>query len=180
MGGVKLKKIIWIITYIFIIYTAIVLYSVIPTRITKDKPLDKDDIKLKVHLEVNSGPTHYVEEDTEKLKEAIKDKYPGKEYPNKDKIYVNLEWNLPYDEVADPASLGDFNVYGKVINVKDSYLGEIFVPVIDVAYTDAKLAPCFRDNSSIMLLYIVLFYPIFLIIIGVILAIVLIKKHRKK
>ena len=82
MGGVKLKKIIWIITYIFIIYTAIVLYSVIPTRITKDKPLDKDDIKLKVHLEVNSGPTHYVEEDTEKLKEAIKDKYPGKEYPN--------------------------------------------------------------------------------------------------
>lgn len=175
-----MKKIIWIVASIFILYTSLVVYLVMPARITKDKPLGKDDIKLKVHLEVNSGPTHYVEEDTEKLKEAIKDKYPGKEYPNKDRIYVNLEGNLPYDTVVDPASLGDFNVYGKVINVKDSYLGESFVPVIDVAYTDAKLAPCFRDNSSIMLIYIVLFYPIFLIIIGLILAIVLIKKHMKK
>lgn len=180
MGGVKLKKIIWIITSIFIIYTAIVLYSVIPTRITKDKPLGKDDIKLKVHLEVNSGPTHYVKEDATKLKGAVKDKYPGKEYPSEDRIYVKLEGNLPYDTVVDLASLGDFNVYGKIINVKDSYLGEKFVPVIDVAYTDAKLAQCFKDNSPIMLLYIVLFYPIFLIIIGVILATVLIKKHMKK
>ncbi|MDU1053225.1 hypothetical protein [Clostridium baratii] len=64
--------------------------------------------------------------------------------------------------------------------MKDSYLGERFVPVIYVAYTDAKLAPCSRDNSSIMLIYIVLFYPIFLIIIGVILTTVLIKKHMKK
>lgn len=175
-----MKKIIWIIASIFIVYTAVVVYSVIPVRITKDKPLSKDDIKLKVHLEVNSGPTHYIKEDTEKLKEAIKDKYPSKEYPNKDRIYVTLEGNLPYDTVADPASLGDFNIYGKVINVKDSYPGEKFVPVIDVTYTDAKLAPCFRDDSSIILIYVILFYPIFLIIIGVTLTKVLIKKHMKK
>ena len=55
-----MKQIKLCITIALLLFFPLTLYCFIPTRITPKKELSKDDIKIKVHLQVTTGPLYYL------------------------------------------------------------------------------------------------------------------------
>lgn len=156
-----MKKIKNLIIVILLLLIILMIYSFTPTRITPKEDLSKDDIKIKVHLQVTTGPLYYLTEDKDKLWDTIKDIYP-----NANPKYIQLTGNYPNYAVNDPVSLGDFYVYGKVVGTyNDSAEGEI--PLFHVKYSDATLAPILRDDTIIgkYLVYVSFFPPIILVLL---------------
>ena len=158
-----------------LLFIPLPLYYFIPTRITPKKELSKDDIKIKVHLQVTTGPLYYLKEDKTKLWNTIKNTYP-----DANPKYVQLTGNLPNYAVNDPALLGDFYIYGKVIGTyNDSAEGKI--PLFNVKYSDASLAPIFRDDSLLERFSILfLFLPIVTLLLLISLIIILFKEYKNK
>ncbi|SHJ82278.1 hypothetical protein SAMN05444401_3985 [Clostridium amylolyticum] len=171
-----MKKIKLIIISSIIISILLFIYCFIPTRLTNKQQLSKDDISIKVHLQVTTGPLYYLKEDKEKLWNTIKDKYP-----NANPKYVELIGNTPNKFVNDPVFLGDFVVYGHVSETYfDSAEGE--VPIFHVVYSDAKLAPFFIDNSQLgtfAFRFVLIFPKIFLTLL-VLLICVIVFEHKNK
>ncbi|MFR4996840.1 MAG: hypothetical protein ACLUDK_06455 [Clostridium paraputrificum] len=170
-----MKQIKLCIIIALLLFIPITLYYFIPTRITPKKELSKDDIKIKVHLQVTTGPLYYLKEDKTKLWNTIKNTYP-----DANPKYVQLTGNLPNYAVNDPALLGDFYIYGKVIGTyNDSAEGKI--PLFNVKYSDASLAPIFRDDSLLERFSILfLFLPIVTLLLLISLIIILFKEYKNK
>lgn len=170
-----MKQIKLCIIIALLLFIPLTLYYFIPTRITPKKELSKDDIKIKVHLQVTTGPLYYLKEDKTKLWNTIKNTYP-----DANPKYVQLTGNLPNYAVNDPALLGDFYIYGKVIGTyNDSAEGKI--PLFNVKYSDASLAPIFRDDSLLERFSILfLFLPIVTLLLLISLIIILFKEYKNK
>ncbi|MEG0296229.1 MAG: hypothetical protein RR620_05875 [Clostridium sp.] len=163
---------------VLLLSVAITVYCFTPTRITPKEDLSQDDIKIKVHLQVTTGPLYYLKGDKDKLWNTIKDTYP-----DANPKYIQLTGNTPNYAVDNPVSLGDFYVYGKVIGTyTDSTEGKI--PLFDVKYSDAGLSPLFRDDTFIgnspILIIIVLLLPIIILIFLIVLIIILFKERKIK
>ncbi len=161
-------------------YSIVIIYSnntilLIPTRITPKKELSKDDIKIKVHLQVTTGPLYYLKEDKNKLWNTIKNTYP-----DANPKYIQLTGNLPNYAVNAPVLLGDFYIYGKVVGTyNDSAEGKI--PLFNVKYSDASLAPIFRDDSLIGRFSILfLFLPLVTLLLLISLIVILLKNIKVK
>ncbi|VYU50548.1 hypothetical protein [Clostridium paraputrificum] len=170
-----MKQIKLCIIIALLLFIPLTLYYFIPTRITPKKELSKDDIKIKVHLQVTTGPLYYLKEDKTKLWNTIKNTYP-----DANPKYVQLTGNLPNYAVNDPALLGDFYIYGKVIGTyNDSAEGKI--PLFNVKYSDASLAPIFRDDSLLEGFSILfLFLPLVTLLLLISLIIILFKEYKNK
>ena len=113
-----MKQIKLCITIALLLFFPLTLYCFIPTRITPKKELSKDDIKIKVHLQVTTGPLYYLKEDKNKLWNTIKNTYP-----DANPKYIQLTGNLPNYAVDDPVLLGDFYIYGKVVGTGTLIIG---------------------------------------------------------
>lgn len=170
-----MKQIKLCIIIALLLFIPLTLYYFIPTRITPKKELSKDDIKIKVHLQVTTGPLYYLKEDKTKLWNTIKNTYP-----DANPKYVQLTGNLPNYAVNDPALLGDFYIYGKVIGTyNDSAEGKI--PLFNVKYSDASIAPIFRDDSLLERFSILfLFLPLVTLLLLISLIIILFKEYKNK
>lgn len=94
---------------------------------------DKNVVKIHAHLQVVTGPMHYLEEDKEFVEKLLKDKYPGANTSQ-----IELEGELPYRMVIDPAEIGGITVYGSFTGVTDKYekTGDGIVPVFNVRFYD--------------------------------------------
>ena len=170
-----MKQIKLCIIIALLLFIPITLYYFIPTRITPKKELSKDDIKIKVHLQVTTGPLYYLKEDKTKLWNTIKNTYP-----DANPKYVQLTGNLPNYAVNDHALLGDFYIYGKVIGTyNDSAEGKI--PLFNVKYSDASLAPIFIDDSLLERFSILfLFLPLLTLLLLISLIVILFKEYKSK
>ena len=170
-----MKQIKLCIIIALLLFIPITLYYFIPTRITPKKELSKDDIKIKVHLQVTTGPLYYLKEDKNKLWNTIKNTYP-----DANPKYIQLTGNLPNYAVNDPVLLGDFYIYGKVVGTyNDSAEGKI--PLFNVKYSDASLAQIFRDDSLLERFSILfLFLPIVTLLLLISLIIILFKEYKNK
>lgn len=166
------------IIIVLILSIAITLYPFIPTRITPKEKLSQDDIKIRVHLQVTTGPLYYLKYDKDKLWNTIKDSYP-----DANPKYIELTGNTPNFAVNDPVSLGDFYVYGKVIGTyNDPTEGEI--PLFNVMYSDARLAPLLRDDifigKPLILTFLILVLPIVILVLLILLINLLFKEFKSK
>ena len=170
-----MKQIKLCIIIALLLFIPLTLYYFIPTRITPKKELSKDDIKIKVHLQVTTGPLYYLKEDKNKLWNTIKNTYP-----DANPKYIQLTGNLPNYAVNDPVLLGDFYIYGKVVGTyNDSAEGKI--PLFNVKYSDASLAPIFRDDSLIGRFSILfLFLPLVTLLLLISLIVILFKEYKSK
>ncbi|MEH7462268.1 transposase [Bacillus thuringiensis] len=116
----KLKKHSKVFVIFFILYIAFLLFS--PNRILDRTAIQKDDIKLHVYTQATTGaPQRISNSDLARLKEKVKDTYP-----NVDSTDIKLEGDTPLDRLADPAYIGDFTLYGKIIGTtKNETTGRI-------------------------------------------------------
>ena len=101
-----MKQIKLCITIALLLFFPLTLYCFIPTRITPKKELSKDDIKIKVHLQVTTGPLYYLKEDKNKLWNTIKNTYP-----DANPKYIQLTGNLPNYAVNDPVLLANAYIF---------------------------------------------------------------------
>lgn len=101
-----MKQIKLCIIIALLLFIPITLYYFIPTRITPKKELSKDDIKIKVHLQVTTGPLYYLKEDKNKLWNTIKNTYP-----DANPKYIQLTGNLPNYAVNDPVLLANAYIF---------------------------------------------------------------------
>ena len=150
----KMKKELIIILLLDI---GIIAFFLTPMRITPKVPLTSEDISIKVeNAGVNSGPGFKVgEEDKDKLKEILKEKYPDKDI---EPHYLQLKGNLPYGVVNDPSIMDDnYVVYGKIISPDGGFENST---VIDVKYTDAKISMLFRDDTKFNFSYVLIILSI--------------------
>jgi hypothetical protein len=170
-----MKQIKRVIIIVLLFSISLTLYCFTPTRITPKEELSEDDIKIKVHLQVTTGPLYYLKEDKNKLWDIIKDTYP-----DSNPKYIQLTGNTPNSAVNDPVLLGDFYVYGKVIGTYNDYTeGEI--PLFNVKYSDATLSPIFRDNTFVGRHSIpFLLLPLAILVFLIALKIILIKEYKNK
>lgn len=169
----KAERIIIVFLLLFLIPT---IYCFTPTRITPKEPLSESDIKVKVHLQVTTGPLYFLKKhDQNKIWNIIKDTYP-----NCNPEYIQLTGNTPNYAVDDPAYLGDFNVYGEVIGTySDASEGQI--PLFNVKYSDAGLAPITRDNTFVgKHPFPFIFFPGIVLILLIALVIIKINLHKMK
>ena len=147
-----MKQIKLCIIIALLLFIPITLYYFIPTRITPKKELSKDDIKIKVHLQVTTGPLYYLKEDKNKLWNTIKNTYP-----DANPKYIQLTGNLP------------------------NYAAEGKIPLFNVKYSDASLAPIFRDDSLIGRFSILfLFLPLVTLLLLISLIVILFKEYKSK
>ncbi|MDV4149445.1 hypothetical protein R0131_01210 [Clostridium sp. AL.422] len=138
-----MKKIKRVIITFLVLSILIAIYCFTPTRITPKETLSENDIKIRVHLQVTTGPLYFLKEDKDKVWDIIKDTYP-----NSNPRYIKITGNTPNHAVNDPVMLGDFNLYGEIIGTYiDDTEGEI--PLFDVKYSDAALPPIFRDDTYV-------------------------------
>ncbi|VYT94302.1 hypothetical protein [Clostridium tertium] len=166
-----------VIIIVLLLSIATTLYFYIPTRITPKQKLSLDDIKIKVHLQVITGPLYYLKYDKDKLWSTIKDSYP-----DANPKYIKITGNTPNFAVNDPVSLGDFYVYGHVIGTyNDPTEGEI--PLFNVKYSDARLEPIFRDDTFIgkssTLTFLILLLPIVTLVLLILFIPILFKEYNR-
>ncbi|WP_411167838.1 hypothetical protein ACH36K_11875 [Clostridium sp. MB05] len=136
-----MKKIKIVLIIMLFISIGVLAFYFIPMSITPKVPLTSEDISIKVErASGNTGPVFKVGEDKAKLKEILKEKYPDKDI---DPHYIELRGNLPYGVVNDPILLGNYVVHGKIVSPDG---GEEKSAIIDVKYSDAKIARFFRDD----------------------------------
>lgn len=136
-----MRKIKGVLICTLIISIVVLGFYLIPMRITEKVPLTSEDISIKVERSRgNTGPAFLVDEDKKKLKKILKEKYPDKDI---EPHYIELKGNLPYGVVNDPGMLGGYVVHGVIISPDG---GEEKSVIIDVKYTDAKIARVFRDD----------------------------------
>lgn len=136
-----MKKIKIVLSIILLISIGILAFYFIPMRITPKAPLTSEDISIKVERSRgNTGPIFMVDKDKAKLKKILEEKYPDKYI---EPYYIELIGNLPNGVVMDPVLLGDYVVHGTIISPD---AGEEKSTIIDVKYTDAKIARIFRDD----------------------------------
>lgn len=167
-----------LIIIVLLLSVAIALYFFIPTRITPKEKLSQDDIKIKVHLQVTTGPLYYLKNDKNKLWNTIKDTYP-----DANPKYIQLTGNIPNFAVNDPVLIGDFYVYGQVVGIyNDSTEGEI--PLFNVKYSDARIEPIFRDDTfigkSLIPTFLILILPIVILVFLIALISIHFKEYESK
>ena len=170
-----MKKIKRVIIAFLLLSILITIYCFTPTRITPKKTLSENDIKIRVHLQVTTGPLYFLKEDQDKVWEIIKDTYP-----NSNPRYIGITGNTPNHAVNDPVMLGrDFTVYGEIIGTYiDDTEGEI--PLFDVKYSDATLPPIFRDDTFVGKHPLFLLLPIVILFLLMSLLIINFKLSKMK
>ncbi|WP_028402237.1 hypothetical protein [Ectobacillus panaciterrae] len=158
----KLKKYSKVFVMFFILYIVFLLFS--PNRIVGRTAIQKDDIKLHVYGQATTGsPQRISESDLARLKEKIKDTYP-----NVNSTDIELEGDTPFRHVADPAYIGDFTVYGKVIGTaRNATTGDNTVAVLKVSYWDIPMFKYLFFENSIARLSIILLLPIFFVALSI-------------
>lgn len=154
----KLKKCSKVFVIFFILYIVFLLFS--PNRLLGRTAIQKDDIKLHVYAQATTGaPQRISKSDLARLKEKVKDTYP-----NVDSTDIELEGDTPFCHVADPAYIGNFTVYGKVIGTtKNETTGENTVAILKVSYWDMPMFKSLILKDSITRLSIILLLPIFFV-----------------
>ncbi|WP_002151181.1 hypothetical protein [Bacillus cereus] len=130
----KLKKSSKVIVMFFILHVILLIFS--PNRIVGRSAIQKDDIKLHVYAQATTGaPQKISKSDLAILKEKIKDTYP-----NIKSTDIELEGDTPFRHVDDPAFIGEFTVYGKVIGTTlNETSRENTVAVLKVSYWDMPM-----------------------------------------
>lgn len=118
----------------FILHVILLIFS--PNRIVGRSAIQKDDIKLHVYAQATTGaPQKISKSDLAILKEKIKDTYP-----NIKSTDIELEGDTPFRHVDDPAFIGEFTVYGKVIGTTlNETSRENTVAVLKVSYWDMPM-----------------------------------------
>ncbi|MGG5741466.1 MULTISPECIES: transposase [Bacillus cereus group] len=130
----KLEKSSKVIVMFFILHVILLIFS--PNRIVGRSAIQKDDIKLHVYAQATTGaPQKISKSDLAILKEKIKDTYP-----NIKSTDIELEGDTPFRHVDDPAYIGEFTVYGKVIGTTlNETSRENTVAVLKVSYWDMPM-----------------------------------------
>lgn len=155
----KLKKYSKVYIMFFILHVIFLIFS--PNRIVDRTAIQKDDIKLHVYSQATTGaPQKISQSDLAILKEKIKDTYP-----NVKSTDIELEGDTPFHHVDDPAYIGEFTVYGKVIGTTlNETSRENTVAVLKVSYWDMPMFwYLFHYDSYITKVTLYILLPIFLI-----------------
>lgn len=155
----KLQKCSRVFIMFFILHIIFLIFS--PNRIVGRTAIQRDDIKLHVYAQATTGaPQKISESDLAILKEKVKNTYP-----NVDSRDIELKGNTPFRHVADPAYIGDFTVYGKVIGTtRNETSGENTVAVLKVSYWDMPMIwYLFHYDSYITKVTLYVLLPIFLL-----------------
>ncbi|HDR7851133.1 TPA: transposase [Bacillus toyonensis] len=154
----KLKKFSKVFIMFFILYVILLIFS--PSRIVGRSAIQKDDIKLQVYAQATTGaPQKISKSDLVILKEKIKDTYP-----NVKSTDIELEGDTPFGHVDDPAYIGEFIVYGKVIGTTINETSrENTVAVLKVSYWDMPMIRYLFYEDSIVRLSLIVLLPIFFV-----------------
>lgn len=126
-------------------------------------------IKLYAHLQVTTGPSHYLEEDDEKVRELLEKNYPGI-----NTFEIELTGNTPYKFVDDPVEIGDLTVYGYFDGVID-IAGFEKIPVFKVEYYDYPYI-CLGEGINLYLFRFVVVGFIIFIFIAIVFIVVYVKR----
>ncbi|WP_242218182.1 transposase [Bacillus cereus group sp. BfR-BA-01380] len=155
----KLKKYSKVYIMFFILHVIFLIFS--PNRIVGRTAIQKDDIKLHVYAQATTGaPQKISKSDLAILKKKIKDTYP-----NVKSTDIELEGDTPFHHVDDPAYIGEFTVYGKVIGTTlNETSRENTVAVLKVSYWDMPMLwYLFHYDSYITKVTLYVLLPIFLL-----------------
>lgn len=130
----KLEKSSKVFVIFFILHVILLIFS--PNWIVGRSAIQKDDIKLHVYAQATTGAPHKISKsDLAILKEKIKDTYP-----NIKSTDIELEGDTPFRHVDDPAYIGEFTVYRKVIGTTlNETSRENTVAVLKVSYWDMPM-----------------------------------------
>ncbi|TBX40597.1 transposase [Bacillus toyonensis] len=154
----KLKKFSKVFIMFFILYVILLIFS--PSRIVGRSAIQKDDIKLQVYVQDTTGASQKISKsDLVILKEKIKDIYP-----NVKSTDIELEGDTPFRHVDDPAYIGEFTVYGKVIGTTINETSrENTVAVLKVSYWDMPMIRYLFYEDSIVRFSLIILFPIFFV-----------------
>ncbi|MBO3354258.1 MAG: transposase [Clostridium perfringens] len=157
---------------IFVVIYALLLAFLIfsPIKLIGRSAIERGDIKLKVYYQAVTGATHYLKEDSKKLKKLLKDTYP-----EANTSLIKLVGNTPYDLVSDPAEIGSLTVYGKVTDITYEFSGDGAVPVFEVSYWDMPFKRLFLIQYHWFFIGMFVLFPIFIIN-----AVILLKSYKIK
>ncbi|KMN42112.1 hypothetical protein [Bacillus sp. LK2] len=161
----KLEKCSKVFVIFFILHVIFLMFS--PNRIVGRSAIQKDDIKLHVYAQATTGaPQKISKSDLAILKEKIKDTYP-----NVKSTDIELEGDTPFHHVDDPASIGEFTVYGKVIGTTlNETSRENTVAVLKVSYWDMPMIQYWLYESSIPSLSLAILSPFLFIALSTLYA----------
>lgn len=140
---------------IFFISIPMVLFYLVPIRVTPKVPLEKDDFKLEIRKEAVTGSQYYVEKEKEKakLKKIIQERYPNEkvnstyiDFEVNSSYRIDLKGNLPYKIVDDPAYASNkYEIYGNIDSLCGGEDGSL---LINVKYTTARVPRINRNDLS--------------------------------
>ncbi|PFM61384.1 transposase [Bacillus cereus] len=161
----KLEKCSKVFVMFFILHVILLIFS--PNRIVGRSAIQKDDIKLHVYAQATTGaPQKISKSDLAILKEKIKDTYP-----NVKSTDIELEGDTPFHHVDDPAYIGEFTVYGKVIGTTlNETSGENTVAVLKVSYWDMPMIQYWFYEGSIPSLLLAILSPFLFIALSILYA----------
>ncbi|CAM4299439.1 transposase [Bacillus paramycoides] len=161
----KLEKCSKVFVMFFILHVILLIFS--PNRIVGRSAIQKDDIKLHVYAQATTGaPQKISKSDLAILKEKIKDTYP-----NVKSTDIELEGDTPFHHVDDPAYIGEFTVYGKVIGTTlNETSGENTVAVLKVSYWDMPMIQYWFYEGSIPSLSLAILSPFLFIALSILYA----------
>lgn len=147
---------------IFVVMYALLLTFIIfsPIKLIGRSSIEKGDIKLKVYYNSTTGATHYLKEDSKKLRNILKNTYP-----EANSSAIKLVGNTPYNLVNDPIEIGNLTVYGKVTDITYEYesSGDGIVPVFKVSYWDVPFKKLFLIQYHWFFMTMFILFPIFII-----------------
>ncbi|PFE59549.1 transposase [Bacillus cereus] len=154
----KLEKSSKVFLMFFILHVILLIFS--PNRIVGRSVIQKDDIKLHVYAQATTGaPQKISKSDLAILKEKIKDTYP-----NIKSTDIELEGDTPLRHADEPAYIGEFTVYGKVIGTTlNETSRENTVAVLKVSYWDMPMIQYLFYEESIARLSLIILLPIFFV-----------------
>lgn len=161
----KLEKCSKVFVIFFILHVFLLIFS--PNRIIGRSAIQKDDIKLHVYSQATTGaPQKISEGDLAILKERVKDTYP-----NIKSTDIELEGDTPFHHVDDPAYVGEFTVYGKVIGTTlNETSRENTVAILKVSYWDMPMIQYWFYEGSIPSLSLVILSPLLFITLSILYA----------
>ncbi|MGG5461268.1 transposase [Clostridium sp. B9] len=140
-----------------ILYSLLLIFTLFsPTKLIGLWNINIGDIKLQVYNQATTGPAYYLKEDRAKLDKVIKEKYPEANSSG-----IELVGNTPFHLISDPMELGDFTVYGKVVDVTYRYGGAI--PVFEVSHWDVPFRNLILIKYHWFFIIMFLLFPLFII-----------------
>ncbi|HEX9061752.1 MAG TPA: transposase [Clostridia bacterium] len=167
-----------IFVFLYVIIWAILLFVPYKSFGFVKYKFQPDLVKLHVHYQAVTGPSHRLKEDENFVKQLYE-----KEYPQINTQEIELKGNLPYYLVSDPMYFGgDMYVYGKFNGVTDEYknCGSGTIPVFKVKYYDATVQLFYLEIFTPLIKTLLYISPIFVILLLYLASVLIVNTVRNK